>query len=619
MVRPELKETLDNLPTKPGVYLYKNAEGTVIYVGKAVNLRARVRSYFHASAAKDTKTYFLVKDIASIEFIVAASELEALLLENTLIKEHLPRYNVRLKDDKRYPYIKVHLQEDFPRVTTTRLMEEDGARYFGPYTAAWAAYQTLDLVRKIFPYRTCTREITGSDARPCLYYDIGRCIGPCIGAVSRQDYREMVDGLCRFLEGKTESVVEELREKMQRASEALEFERAAALRDQITAIERVVEKQKVVSGRMADEDVVAFARSDGDACVQVFFIRGGKLVGREYVLLDGTADEDDESIMTSFLKQFYDRVANVPPRILLPNEVDECMIIRDWLQDKRGGRVTISVPRRGQKKELVKMAAENAAETLAYLRAQWQMDEGKQNAAIAELQDALELPGAPLRIECYDVSTLQGTATTASMVVFVKGVPRKSDYRRFKIRAVEGQDDYASMQEALRRRFNRMRGEGYAATDSPGAKDSPDSWKMVPDLLVVDGGRGQLNAALDVLEEYGLAETIPAIGLAKREEEVYAPYREEPLRLERNSQALFLLQRIRDEAHRFAVAYHRKLRSSQTIRSALEQIPGVGQKRRQALLKRFGSVDAIRRASVDEIAETPTITRRLAEQIKSLL
>jgi len=619
MTQHKLAAILDSLPTKPGVYLYKNAAGKVIYVGKAVNLRARVRSYFHKSAQHTPKTWRLVQEIADIEFIVAGSELEALLLENTLIKKHQPRYNVLLKDDKRYPYIKVHWQDPFPRVTTTRRILDDGARYFGPYTAASAAYQTLDLVRKIFPYLTCTRTITGQDERACLYYHIGRCAAPCIGAVNQDEYRAIIQGLCDFLSGRVEPVVADLRRQMEEAAEALDFEKAAAIRDQIRAIEHVVEKQKVMSPDMADHDVIAFARDNSDTCVQVFFIRDGRLIGREYFLLDGTAEEDDRAVITSFIKQFYDQVTHVPPEILLPEEVDEVMIIRDWLRSKRGADVVLKVPRRGKKRELVQMAAENAAETLAHLRARWQADESKQSEGLADLQQALNLPEPPLRIECYDISTLQGTHTVGSMVVFVKGVPRKSDYRRFRIQMVKGQDDFASMQEVLRRRFQRMRDAGYRLEESPGKKEKYNAWSLVPDLIIVDGGKGQLNAALAVLDEFDLRDAIPIVGLAKREEELFVPDRPEPVILPRDSQGLFLVQRIRDEAHRFAVEYHRKLRSKRGIASQLDEIPGIGPRRRQMLLKTFGSIEAIRAASVDELAAVPGMTRRVAEQIKSFL
>jgi excinuclease ABC subunit C len=621
MVSSQIEQILKNLPGKPGVYLHKNAQGKVIYVGKAVNLKSRVRSYFHKSATTTSpKTRRLVEEIADIEFIVADSELEALLLENTLIKKHQPRYNVRLKDDKRYPYIKVHWQDPFPRVTTTRQVQNDGARYYGPYTAAWAAYQTLDLVRKIFPYLTCTRNIDGKDDRACLYYHIGRCAAPCIGVVNQEEYRQIIDNLCDFLGGNTEPVVAGLRRQMDNAAAGLDYERAAQLRDQIKAIDQIVEKQKVVNASSVDEDVIAFARANGDACVQVFFIRGGKLMGREYFLMEGAADEANTEIVTSFVKQYYDQATSIPPEILLPEDLDELMIIRDWLKSKRGAEVAIKVPHRGKKKELLEMAAQNAAETLTYLRAQWAADESKQTEGLAELQQALDLPDPPLRIECYDISTLQGTHTVGSMVVFVKGIPRKSDYRRFRIQSVQGQDDFASMQEMLRRRFGRMNDEEYSPVKATRpAEDADNPWALIPNLIVIDGGKGQLSAAMEVLGEFELRDAIPVIGLAKREEEIFLPGQDEPVILPRNSQGLFLLQRIRDEAHRFGVTYHRQLRGKSAVRSKLDDISGIGPRRRKALLQRFGSIEAIQRATIEELAAVPGMSRKAAESLKEQL
>lgn len=623
MADPKIEQILKNLPAKPGVYIHKNAQGKVIYVGKAVNLKNRVRSYFHKSATiTSPKTRRLVEEIADIDFIVAESELEALLLENTLIKKHQPRYNVRLKDDKRYPYIKVHWQDPFPRVTTTRRLLSDGARYYGPYTAAWAAYQTLDLVRKIFPYLTCTRTIDGKDERACLYYHIGRCAAPCIGVVNQAEYRQIIDQLCDFLGGNTEPVVADLRQQMDAAAEALDFERAAQLRDQIKAIDQIVEKQKVVNAGTVDEDVIAFARADGDACVQIFFIRGGKLVGRDYFVLEGTADEANTEIVTSFLKQFYDQATTIPPEILLPEEVDELMIIRDWLRSKRGAEVTLKVPRQGQQKELLEMVTQNAAETLTHLRARWAADESKQTEGLAELQQALDLPEPPLRIECYDISTLQGTNTVGSMVVFTKGTPRKSDYRRFKIQTVQGQDDFASLQEMLRRRFKRMKDEGYRVLPQPGQAGSDEEengWAIIPDLIIIDGGKGQLNAALEVLDEFELRDAVAIIGLAKREEEIFLPDQPDSIMLPRNSPGLFLIQRIRDEAHRFGLTYHRQLRGRSGVHSSLDEIEGIGPKRRQALLKKFGSLEAIRQASLEELATVPGMTKAAAARLKEEL
>ena len=615
MDRVEIKGQLQSIPTKPGVYLMKDERGKVIYVGKAVNLRNRVRSYFHASASYSPKVQRMVERVADLDFIVTDSEIEALILECNLIKKHRPRYNVRLKDDKRYPYIKVTWQEDFPRIYVTRRMQRDGARYFGPFTAVWAVHQTLDLLRRVFPYLTCKRRITGTDKRACLYYHIGRCTGPCIGAVSKERYRAMIEQVCLFLEGKQEEIVASFRREMEEAAEKLDYERAATLRDQIQAIERVIEKQKIVSVAMSDQDVIALARGDGQACVQVFFIRQGKLIGREYFVLAGTEDEEDEEVMASFIKQFYDEAAYIPSEILLQKEIEEAAIIQDWLRGKGSAPVALRVPRRGRKRELVRMAAENAAETLAHLQAQWMIDESKGLAALTELQEYLSLEGPPARIECYDISDIQGMAATGSMVVFVKGVPRKSDYRRFKIRTVEGADDYAMMREVLRRRFKRAQ-EGNKG-ELTGTKEA-EPWALIPDLIIVDGGKGQLNAALEVLKEYGL-EDLPVVGLAKEREEIFVPGRPEPITLPRGSQGLFLVQRIRDEAHRFAIGYHRRLRRKGGLASTLEEIPGIGPKRRRSLLKRFASIEAIREATVEELAAVEGMNRPAAERVKEYL
>jgi len=606
MEQAQLNERLNSLPTKPGVYLMKDTEGHIIYVGKAINLRNRVRSYFHTSTGQTPKIRRLVERIADFEFIVTGSEVEALILECNLIKRYRPRYNVRLKDDKRYPYIKIGLQDDFPRIYTVRRMQNDGARYFGPYTSAKAVRQTMELLRKLFPYLTCKRQITGTDERPCLYYYIGRCAGPCIGAISREEYRALIKQVILFLEGKQERILRNLKREMQEAAERLDFERAATLRDQIYALEKVIEKQKIVSAAQSDQDVIAFAREDGQACVQIFFIRRGKLIGREYFVLTGTQDEDARQIMTSFVKQFYDEAAYIPPAILLQHNIDEAMVIEEWLRQKRGAKVIIRVPRRGKGRELIQMAAENAMETLAHLQAQWKADQARQVTALDELQRYLNLDKAPTRIECYDISNIQGRAATGSMVVFVKGVPRKSDYRRFRIKTIDRADDYAMLQEVLKRRFKR------ATAHKRG------TWGVLPDLLIVDGGKGQLHAALEVLTELGM-EHIPVIGLAKQREEVFTPGRSEALLLPRDSEALYLLQRVRDEAHRFAIGYHRQLRKRMGLASQLDEIEGIGPKRRQALLKHFGSLEAIREASIEELAAVKGMNRKIAERVKEQL
>ena len=606
---------LDTLPEKTGCYLMKDDRGKIIYVGKAVNLRSRVRSYFHATAQEDAKTRKLVREIADIEWIVVGSELEALILEMTLIKRHKPRYNVRLKDDKRYPYIKVHWQDPFPKVTVTRLMKDDGARYFGPYTSVWAVHQTLDLLRKIFPYLTCNRDITGNDSRACLYYDIKLCTAPCIGAINQEEYRQIIDDLCKFLEGRTDPVVKRLSKEMEKAAKELRYEKAAAIRDQLQAIDKVVERQKVVSSDQTDSDVIAMARADGETCVQVFFIRSGKLIGREYFVLEGTEEEEDEEVLSEFVKQFYSQAAFVPQKVLLPNELEEAQIISQWLNNRRSGdKVEISVPHKELNKELVDMAAENAVETLNALRTRWEADKNRQTGALTELQEALDLSEPPNRIECYDISTTQGVASVGSMVVFEQGTSNKKLYRRFNIKTVLGQDDFASMEEVLTRRFRRWK--AYHEEGEKVGKKPDLAFSILPDLLLVDGGKGQLSRAIKVLEDFNLMDRVPVAGLAKQEEELFVPGERESIYLERHSPGLYLVQRIRDEAHRFAITAHRKRRRNQGLASRLDVIPGIGPARRRSLLKKFGSIDGIKNAPAQEIAEIKGITLEMAQSIK---
>ena len=613
-----LQAILDTIPTKTGCYLMKNEAGDVIYVGKAVNLRGRVRSYFHAGGQEHPRTRQLVKRITDIEWIVVGSELEALILEMNLIKKHRPHYNVRLKDDKRYPYIKIHWGEDYPKVTVTRRVVDDDAQYFGPYTGVWAVHQTLDVLRRIFPYLTCSRAITGEDQRACLYYDIKLCIAPCIGASSKDEYHQMIQGLADFLRGRTDGIAKRLQTDMQQASQELRFEQAAVLRDQLEAIQQIVARQKIVlSSDYVDTDVIAMARSEREACVQVFFIRGGKLIGREYFLMEGTDDNPDANVIAEFIKQFYDQTPTVPPQVLLPHEVEEAQIIRQWLNSRRGKKVEIKIPQRGQKRELVQMAAENAADTLTALQAQWEADEHRQTQALTELQESLNLPKAPKRIECYDISTTQGTATVGSMVVFDQGVPNKGHYRRFNIRSVIGPDDFASMEEMLRRRFRCWQSVQESA-ETPGVK--PDrSFSSLPDLIIIDGGKGQLSRATKVLDEFGLLDVVPVVGLAKREEEIFVPDQSRSILLPRKSEGLYLVQRIRDEAHRFAITAHRKQRSKLGIASQLDAIPGIGPARRKALMSHFGSIDAIRQASEADLAAAPKMNANTAAAVKAHL
>ena len=617
-IKEHISVLLDSLPVKPGCYLMKDSNGKVIYVGKAINLRNRVRSYFHSSAQQHPRTRQLVRRIEDIEWIVVGSELEALILEMNLIKKYRPRYNVRLKDDKRYPYIKIHWADPFPKVTVTRRMVQDGSRYYGPYTSVWAVHQTLDVLRRIFPYLTCDREITGKDERACLYYDIKLCTAPCIGAINQQDYRQMIEDLGQFLNGRTEPIVSRLQTEMEAAAEALKFERAAAVRDQLLAIENVVERQKVISSDYIDSDVLAMARDNGEACVQVFFIRGGKLIGRDYFLMEGTEDTPDPEVMAEFLKQFYDQASMVPPQVLLPQEVEEAQIIRQWLSQKRGGeKVEILVPHQGQQQDLVQMAAENAVETLTALKAQWEMDRHRQEEALSEIQQAMGLAQPPNKIECYDISNTQGTAAVGSMVVFEQGVPSKKNYRRFNIRSVTGPDDFASMEEVLTRRFNRWMA-AQESSNGPGKK--PDqAFARLPDLLIVDGGKGQLSRAVTVLERFDLLDKIPVAGLAKQNEELFVPGRSLSIRLPRQSQGLYLVQRIRDEAHRFAITAHRNRRAKAGLASRLDAVPGIGPARRKALLNRFGSIEAIHEASAEELQSVRGITAEIVEALKTHL
>jgi excinuclease ABC subunit C len=643
-IRPEIQLILDTLPTNPGVYLMKDERGEIIYVGKAINLRNRVRSYFHSPYSQEPKVWRLVERIRHIEFIITDSELEALVLECNLIKKYKPHFNVRLKDDKRYPYIKVTWQEPYPKVFVTRRMDNDGARYFGPFTAVWAVHQTMDTLRKVFPYLTCDREITGKDRRACLYYDIGLCMGPCIGVSSKDDYRAMIDRLCMFLQGRTEEVTTSLRAKLDEAAEKLEFERAARFRDQLQALVHITEHQKVVSPMMLDQDVIAFARDNGDACVQVFFVRGGKLLGREFFVLEGTDEENTDAVLSSFVTQFYEQAAYVPPEIMLPENVTEAKVIEEWLNRRRGEKVLLTVPHTGESQELLQMAEENARVTLTSLKAQWLADENKQMNAVTELQQALGMEMPPLRMECYDISNTQGTNSVGSMVVFERGAAKKSDYRKFKIKTVEGANDFASLQEVLRRRFKRLldaskdkAGEWETGSEGdgepqPGEKTTggakmskisarakaDESWARMPDLVIIDGGKGQLGAVHQVLTELGI-EGVHLISLAKQEEEVFVPENPESLRLPKTSEALKLLQRIRDEAHRFGITYHRSLRAKVGLASQLDSIPGIGPRRRRALLARFGSLDKIREASVEELVTVEGMTRQSAQKLKDLL
>ena len=599
-----LGQQLEALPSRPGVYLFKAADESILYVGKASSLRHRVGSYFGAARNLAPKTIRMMERVVDLDYYVTASEQEAILLECILIKRHRPHYNVRLKDDKTYPYLKLTVGEDWPRAHLSRRVVRDGARYFGPFASAGSVHTAVALLERIFRLRSCRKAITGEERRPCLEYHIKRCSGPCIGAVSREEYREGVDQAVLFLEGRQDTVLKGLRTRMAQASEKMEYERAALVRDQIRAVEAIVEKQKIAAAE-GDLDALAFVPEGDQAVALVFQVRQGRLVGRETFVLAGTRDEEPSQVMTGFVQQYYSAAEYVPKRVLLQFPLEDMPVIQGWLEGRRGGRVELRVPARGPGRDLVAMVADNARESMEQGRIRSAAEPGVITAALEELRKALSLPAAPRRLECYDISNVQGASAVGSMVVLEDGVPRKSHYRRFKIRTVQGADDYAMIGEVLRRRFKK------AATD-----DRADgTWAARPDLVLIDGGRGQLNAALLAMKESGAGQ-VPAASLAKEEELVFLPGRGEPLRLPPESPALHLLQRARDEAHRFALGYYRKVHLARSLASSLDGIPGLGPVRRRALLRRFGSVDGIRRATVEEVRSVGGMSEALARRVK---
>ena len=605
MDRKRLQKQIDALPQQSGVYIFKDGSGGVIYVGKASNLRGRVRSYFGAEETLPPKQTRMLPRIADFEFIVTDSEQEALILENNLIKKYRPRYNVRLKDDKTYPYLKIDIRDRWPRVLITRNMEKDGSRYFGPYASAQSVRRTLNLLKQLFPFRSCKRTITGKDSRPCLEYYIHRCCGPCVGDVSEEEYRTIINQVIMFLDGKRDDILRELRLEMASAAGSMDYERASFLRDQIRSVEMVTQHQKVSAAEGDDEDVIAFARNHDQAYVEVFFIREGKLVERDNFTMRGVQDEDDVSIMAGFLNQFYSSASYIPPLILLQHQPEDFFLLEDWLSCKRGSRVRLYVPFRGDKKKLVDMVADNAAHGIEQMIVKDLSDTDKITSTLAALKEALNLPGRLQRIECYDISNIQGKAAVGSMVVFEDGQPKKAHYRRFRIKSVGGIDDYAMMKEVLHRRFSRI-------------SQNEGSWGLVPDLVMIDGGRGHLNAALDEMTDLEV-NYIPVASIAKENEEIFLSGIEDPVVLPRDSDALHLVQRIRDEAHRFAIGYHRKVKNKESMKSALDSVSGIGPKRKKALLLKFGSVKGIREADIDDIAAVPGMTRSLAQRLKENL
>jgi excinuclease ABC subunit C len=600
-----ISEQLKQLPKNPGVYLMKEGRGNILYVGKATSLYHRVRSYFGTQQKLSPKIQRMVSRIADIDFFITTSEQEALILELNLIKRHRPYYNVLLKDDKSFPYLKIDPSEDWPRIHVTRRLEQDGGHYFGPFASARSLRQTMKLLKKIFPFRSCSKAITGIDRRSCLEYYIGHCLAPCTGAVSRREYYQVIKEVILFLEGKQDRVLRELKSNMKKAAQALDFEKAALLRDQIQAANSVIEGQRIATTIRGEQDVIAFAQDKDQACVQVFFIRNNMLIGRESFILQRTLYEEPHQIMTNFIKQFYNSSPYVPPLLLLQNSVEDQTVIEDWLQSKRGSQVRLEVPIRGHKKQLINNVAENAKQGMEQLKAKQLASSKELDNALAQIKHELRLPKLPLRMEGYDISNIQGRAAVGSMVIFDRGKPKPAHYRRFRIKTVSGANDYAMLQEVLKRRFKRT-----AAASN--------TWAILPDLVLIDGGKGQLKAVRTTMVEIG-AEAVHTVSLAKENEEIFVPGTTEPIILDRGSPGLKLLQRLRDEAHRFALGYHQKIRRQETFASALDTIPNIGPKRKRALLRQFGSIQAIKKATEEELVTTSGITRSLANKVKEYL
>lgn len=591
-MQSKIQEQLKLLPTNPGVYLMKNEQAKIIYVGKAINLKNRVKSYFQSSKNHSPKVKSMVEKICDFEYIITANEIEALILECNLIKKYRPKYNISLRDDKTYPYIKVTLNEDYPTVSITRKILKDGAKYFGPYTSAGAVHEVLNLLKKLFQIRSCRQMNT---KRPCLEFHIKRCLAPCTGRVAKSEYREMIKSLCLFLEGRNEVVLKELTSRMQIAAENFQFELAAKLRDQVLAIEKISAKQNIIIGS-SDQDIIGLARKADEACIQIFFIRSGKMIGRDHFLLNGTEDETDSALLNAFLEQYYNKATFIPKEILLPAEIENEEILSAWLSQKKNGKVSFGLPQRGVKKEMVLMANDNAVVVLEEQMIKNSAGLEQTVGAMKDLGRYLRMEKELKRIECFDISHIQGSETVASMVVFSNGAPDKQEYRRYKLKSVEGKpDDFKSMQEVVGRRYRQSDG-------------------IMPDLIIIDGGKGQLNSALEIIRALGHYQ-IPVVGLAKQFEYVFLEGQSEPVILPPNSKALYLIQRIRDEAHRFAITYHRKLRHKRNLVSVLDHIEGVGPTRRKALWDAFGSIAEIKKAKITDLTAVPGISENIANNI----
>ncbi|QNO14439.1 excinuclease ABC subunit UvrC [Alkalicella caledoniensis] len=596
----KISELLKELPSSPGVYIMKDKYQDVIYVGKAISLKNRVRSYFQQTEKKGAKVTALVRNIAYLDYIATDSEVEALILESNLIKKYRPKYNISLKDDKQYPYIRINLKEDFPLLEKVRKMSKDKAKYFGPYPSGTAVNETINAVKKLFPLRTCKGSLANKD-RACLNYHIKRCLAPCQGLISREDYHKIIDEVILFLEGKNTQLIKKLETEMHKAAENLDFEAAAKVRDQLQGVKAIAEKQKIIFSDLEDRDILAVATGENLACIQVFSVRGGKLLGSDSFKLENTGGSSESELFHAFITQFYSNAPIIPGEILVPIDIEDSNVLLEFLAKKRNGKVVIRVPQKGDKKALLDMADKNAKLQLETFIQQHEKNKEEAEQGLLDLTKALGLEDLPWRMECFDISNIQGEHTVASMVVFEGGKPARDKYRKFKIRTVEGPNDFASMAEVLTRRLQNF-------------KDGDEKFMPLPHLIIIDGGKGQLSSAREIMEGMGLGD-IKTIGLAKREEEVFVPKVSEPIILPRNSKGLYMLQRIRDEAHRFAITFHRNLRNKNTLTSELDNVPGVGPSRKKLLLKTFKSVEEISTKDVGEIAAVPGIPWNVAEQL----
>ena len=612
----DIQEQLKNLPAKPGVYIMKDKEKNIIYIGKAKVLKNRVRQYFQSLKNQSVKVQLMVANISEFEYIITDSELEALVLECNLIKKYKPRYNVLLKDDKHYPYIKVTMNEEYPRIFITRRIQKDGAKYFGPYTSTFIVNETIDLIKKIFSVRSCNKRLPRDigKGRPCLNYHIKQCLAPCQGNFGKDAYRRIFDDICSFLSGKQEIFIKKLTKDMYEASEKMDFEKAANLRDKINSIQRIAEKQKMISAALNDQDIIAFAEGEDEACVQVFFVRGGKLIGREHFMLDGTSQREDQEIMSNFVKQFYNNASYIPKEIILQEDVDEAMIIQSWLTNKRGSKVYLRVPQRGEKQKLVRMVAKNAFETLQQMESKVKQDKQFAQEALTQLKEYLNLVGIPKRIEAYDISNTSGNESVGAMVVFQNALPSKRDYRKFKIKSLSGPNDYESIKEVLFRRFKRAQREKELIQSNELSEEKAKFYAL-PDLILIDGGKGHVSSAKEVLKEIEV--NIPVYGMVKddRHKTRDITTENDEMNIPFNGSAFKLIVKIQEEVHRFAITYHKNLRRKKNIQSQLEDIHGIGSVRRKQLLQHFKSIDKIKSANLEELTEVEGMNQYSAQQV----